>query len=65
MMLASAMTGMTGMAGMPGAKPSVSVLAISALVAACCVATSIPWITRAIGGHGQRLTDPGPPARSR
>ncbi len=49
--------GMAGM-GMAGAMPSVAVLAVSGLFAACCVATSIPWVTQAIGGPGLRLTDP-------
>jgi hypothetical protein len=52
------MRGMPGMTGMAAATPSVPVLAVSLLAAACCVATSIPWVTRAIGGRGQRRTDP-------
>lgn len=52
------MRGMAGPASMAG-PPSVPVLAVSGLVAACCVATSIPWVPRAIGGPGLRLTDPG------
>jgi hypothetical protein len=47
------------MPGMPGGTPSVPVLFVSGLVAACCVAASIPWVWRAIGGPGLRLTDPG------
>jgi hypothetical protein len=55
------MRGMAGPASMASMAraPSVPVLAVSGLVAACCVATSIPWVPRAIGGPGLRLTDPG------
>lgn len=52
------MRGMAGMARMAVATPSVPVLAVSGLVAACCVATSIPWVARAISGRGLRLADP-------
>jgi hypothetical protein len=53
------MTSMAGMAGMAVPTPSVLVLAVSGLVAACCVWTSIPWVARAIGDRGLRLADPG------
>jgi len=33
------------MRGMAGATPSLLVLTVSGLVAACCVAASIPWVT--------------------
>jgi len=52
------MAGPASMATMAGA-PSVPVLAVSGLVAACCVATSIAWVPQAIGGPGLRPTDPG------
>jgi len=38
------MRGMAGPASMVGA-PSVPVLAVSGVVATCCIATSIPWVT--------------------
>jgi hypothetical protein len=46
------------MAGMAGDTPSVPVLAVSGLVAASCVASSVPWVTRALAGPGLRLADP-------
>jgi len=38
---------MTWMLTELGGTPSLPVLAVSGLVAACCVAASIPWVTRA------------------
>jgi uncharacterized protein DUF5134 len=54
-----AMAGPAGLASMASASPSVLVLVVSGLVAASCVATSIPWLRQAVGGPGLRVTDPG------
>jgi hypothetical protein len=52
------MPGQDAMAAMPSGAPSVPVLAVSALVAACCAAAALPWLARAIG-PGLRVTHPG------
>jgi hypothetical protein len=47
---------MTGMAAMPSAGPPIPVLAVSGLIAACCVAAALPFAARAVG-PGRRVTD--------
>jgi hypothetical protein len=43
----TAMPARGAMPGMAGATPSLVVRTVSGLVAACCVAASIPWVRRA------------------
>jgi hypothetical protein len=50
----AAMPARGGMPGMAGATPSLVVRAVSGVVAGCCVAASIPWVTRAGPGSSAR-----------
>lgn len=45
------------MAAMSSGGPSVPVLVVSGLAAACCAAGALPWLARALG-PGLRVTDP-------
>ena len=47
---------MAGMAAMPSGGPPIPVLAVSALIAACCAAAALPFAARAVGPGG-RVTD--------